>query len=312
MRIAMRTRRISLRKHWPNVPKIKNVKDANRTNLPEFDILAFGFPCTNLSLAGLREGLAGDASGLWFEAHRIAVECRPRVVLVENVPGLFSSANGSDFAIVLGGLLGCPVGIPADGWKTAGIAKGRLYHVAWRVLDSQFFGVAQRRRRVFLAGCLVGSGLNPAEILFEREGVSRDYQTRKEARKDSVGAFERSGAIGGTGGGMSSTLSSKYNGAEQVGRLVAGSQTSCQGGPDDNDACAGHLVAGPLQSSDGKRGTQTDTLPYVAQIAPTLNAQFGDKQGLENQHIDSGGGCSLPATNRESINQPKREKRYGN
>jgi DNA (cytosine-5)-methyltransferase 1 len=191
-----------LRRRWPDVPKILDVKNANKRTLPAgFDMLVGGFPCTNLSVAGGREGLAGDASGLWFQMHRIALECRPRVVLIENVPGLFSSADGRDFAIVLGGLLGLPVGIPDGGWRGAGIAKGAIYNAAWRVLDSQFFGVAQQRRRVFIAGCLRGSGLNPAQILFESKGLCRDYQTSGKARKEIASAFGSSVARGGVRGG---------------------------------------------------------------------------------------------------------------
>lgn len=286
-----------LRKVWPNVPRIKDVRDADRRTLPAgFDMLVGGFPCTNLSVAGGREGLAGDASGLWFQMHRIAIECRPRVLIIENVPGLFSSADGKDFAIVLGGLLGLPVGVPDGGWRGSGVAKGTIYHVAWRVLDSQFFGVAQQRRRVFIAGCLRGSGISPVEILFEPEGVRRDYQTCSQARKETAGSSGDSTSRSRLWGGeVSSTLQSRFNGAEQAFRLV-GTVTPASGGADENDAQASRLVAGPLKSQ-GMGGYNTDTFPYVsaADIAPTMNTHLGDKQGLENQHIDSGGGISLPA-----------------
>lgn len=194
--------------HFPNVPKIKDVRDANRNTLPAFDMLAGGFPCTDVSLAGQREGLAGEASGLWFQMHRIATECRPSVVLIENVPGLFSSRAdskdaiaGEDFAIVLSGLLGFPIDIPRNGWKSSGIARGIFYHVAYRLVDSQYFGVAQQRRRLLIAACLVGSRINPAEILFEREGVPRNYQTCRQARKGIAAASEGGSGICGEGGG---------------------------------------------------------------------------------------------------------------
>lgn len=193
-----------LRKRWPNVPKITDVKEANRLTLPaRFDMLAFGFPCTDLSLAGGREGLAGDSSGLWFEGHRIAMEFRPLVAIIENVPGLFSSNYGRDFEIVLSGLCGVPIGIPDGGWRRAGCARGPIYNVAWRVLDSQFFGVAQQRRRVFIAACLATSGINPVEILFEREGVPRNYSASREAKENSAGAFGDSASLSRQRGGAS-------------------------------------------------------------------------------------------------------------
>lgn len=98
-------------------------------------------------------------------------------------------------------------------------------------------------------------------------------------------------SVASGGGQVSSTLSQRFNGAEQAGRLICGSQTAAGGGADDNDATQSHLVAQPLKSQ-GMRGFNTDTFPYVAtaEIAPTMNCHLGDKQGLENQHIDSGGG----------------------
>jgi DNA (cytosine-5)-methyltransferase 1 len=98
------------------------------------DLLAFGFPCQDLSVAGRRAGIEGSRSGLFFEAARIIDSFRPRWLLVENVPGLLSSQGGRDFGVVLGTL--------AD----------LGYGVGWRVLDSRFFGVPQRRRRVFIVG----------------------------------------------------------------------------------------------------------------------------------------------------------------
>lgn len=135
-----------LRRHWPDTPKITDVNHADRTNIPFHHVLAGGFPCQGASVAGQGGGLADDRTGLWFQLHRIAMECLPGVVVIENVPGLFSVSERQDFALVLGGLLGFPVGVPEQ-WRSGGIAKGRIYHVAWRVLDSRFFGVAQRRRR---------------------------------------------------------------------------------------------------------------------------------------------------------------------
>jgi DNA (cytosine-5)-methyltransferase 1 len=149
-------RRRVLARHWPDVDRaddVRGVRSAefagggaswgavNGTGAPQSgfpDLLCGGFPCQDLSVAGRRRGLDGDRSGLFFEFARIADELRPRWLLVENVPGLLSSADGRDFAIVLRTL--ADIG----------------YGLAWRVLDARYFGVPQRRRRVFIVGHLGG------------------------------------------------------------------------------------------------------------------------------------------------------------
>lgn len=148
-----------LNRHWPDVPKLNDVRLVNERSVEPVDLICGGFPCQDLSVAGRREGLAGERSGLWFEFHRIIKSLTPRWVVVENVPGLLSSNGGRDFAVILRGLVECG------------------YGVAWRILDAQYFGVAQRRRRVFIVGSL-GSG-RAAEILFERESLSGDHPTRR-------------------------------------------------------------------------------------------------------------------------------------
>ena len=137
--------------HWPDVPCYEDVFDVTNNNVPSVDVICGGFPCQDVSFAGKRAGLAGERSGLWFEFHRIIEEFAPQWVVVENVPGLLSSNRGADFYTVVRGMVECG------------------YGVSWRVLDAQYFGVAQRRRRVFIVGSL-GNGRS-AEILFEREGM---------------------------------------------------------------------------------------------------------------------------------------------
>src|SRR5690606_1758225 len=124
-------------------------------------VITFGSPCQDLSVAGKRAGLDGERSSMFFEALRVFREMReatnggsPALVVWENVPGAFSSNGGRDFAYVL-----------------AGLAELGAVDIAWRVLDAQYFGVAQRRRRVFVIADFGGE--RAAEILFEREGVRR-------------------------------------------------------------------------------------------------------------------------------------------
>ena len=142
-----------LARHWPDVRRYGDVRDIHGRDLPPVDLLAGGFPCQDLSISGRRAGLGGEQSSLWFEFHRIISEVRPPWILIENVPGLLSSHGGRDFATVLSGLeeLGY-------GW-------------AYRVLDAQYFGLAQRRKRVFIVGHLGGEWSALGEVLFEPESL---------------------------------------------------------------------------------------------------------------------------------------------
>lgn len=130
--------------HWPDVPRWGDVQEVNGADLPPVDVITFGSPCQDLSVAGKRAGLEGNRSGLFFEATRIIKEMRnatgntfPRWAIWENVVGALSSRNGDDFEAVLK--------------EMAGIGS---YHLEWTVLDAQQFGIPQRRRRVFVISIL--------------------------------------------------------------------------------------------------------------------------------------------------------------
>ena len=180
-------------------------------NLPVVDVIAGGSPCQDLSIAGRRAGLAGMRSGLFLEQVRIIKEMRrqeerrknssgrradvpvrPRYMVWENVPGAFSSGEpkGADFKRVLEEVCGISEesvslpGPPDGAWTPAGIILGQEFSVAWRVLDAQFWGVPQRRRRIFLVADF--GGHSAGEILFESESVWRHYQESREQRKKAA------------------------------------------------------------------------------------------------------------------------------
>lgn len=143
--------------HWARVPKSKDICNVQATEIPDADIWTAGFPCQDLSLArmGRRDGLRGAKSGLFFEIARLAGERRPRVLILENVHGLLTSHGGRDFTVVLKALdeLG--------------------YGVAWRVFNSQHFGIPQSRRRVYIVGVHQDPG-RAAQILFEPQCSARN------------------------------------------------------------------------------------------------------------------------------------------
>lgn len=147
--------------------------------VPEHGILVGGFPCQDLSVAGKRAGLAGKRSGLFWEICRLIDETQPRWFILENVPGLLSSNSGRDMGTVIGALV------------------ERGYGIAWRVLDAQHFGVPQRRRRVFIVGCLGDDGRAPSEVLALIDSSSRDSASSESPRQDAAGAVaEGSGVFG--------------------------------------------------------------------------------------------------------------------
>ena len=150
-----------LKTRFPKVKRFTDVKEVGKHNLEPVDVISGGFPCQDLSTAGKRGGLSASRSVLFFEFARIIGELQPRWIVVENVPGLFSSNQGKDFRTVIETL--CELG----------------YGVAWRVLDSQFFGVAQRRRRVFIVGRF-GKPC-PAEVLFASESGAGDSPQGRKA-----------------------------------------------------------------------------------------------------------------------------------
>jgi DNA (cytosine-5)-methyltransferase 1 len=149
-------RRKVLERHWPTTLRWDDIQTMPYLDDPgwKVDLIIGGFPCQDLSVAGKRAGLKGERSGLFFDFMRVAAAIRPRWLIVENVPGLLSSHEGQDMGIVLETLSECGYGL------------------AWRILDSQYFGVPQRRRRVYIVGHL--GAPCPPEILFEPEGGGGD------------------------------------------------------------------------------------------------------------------------------------------
>ena len=174
-------RRAVLKTHWPEVKRYEDVRTVGRDCLESVDCICAGVPCQDVSVAGKRAGLAGKRTGLFFDFARILAEIRPTWFLFENVPGLLSSNQGRDFAEILRVFMG-----------------GCRYGVAWRILDSRFFGVAQRRRRLFIVG--YSRGPCPAEVLFEPAGGGRDLAAGGQAGTDVAGAITTGvGRVGSRG-----------------------------------------------------------------------------------------------------------------
>ena len=195
--IRVTTKRLPQVKHYGDVSQMDGGK------IEPVDIITFGSPCQDMSIAGKREGLEGSRSSLFYEAIRIVREMReatngeyPKYIIWENVTGAFSSNKGEDFRCVLESI--CRVKNPsasvpsAAKWEQSGKIVGSDYSLAWRVLDAQYWGVPQRRKRIYLVADF--DGLCAGKILFESEGLSGHPFEGFKARQGTAG-----GAEGGSG-----------------------------------------------------------------------------------------------------------------
>ena len=225
-------------------PEVPNLGDVTKIDWGDFvrehgrpDVVVGGSPCQSFSIAGGRTGLEG-ASGLMWEYVRCVRELMPRWLLWENVPGALSSSHGEDFRCLLEALDACGYGL------------------AWRVLDAQFFGVAQRRERVFVVGSL-GDVERPCEVLFDAESLSWDSQSSREKRKELASGAGRGAACAGFKWHQGSGAGSIGLEDEQSPTLTADYHNPAVFISGDRKASESEGVAGTLPASTGgfKPGT---------------------------------------------------------
>jgi len=149
-----------LKKHWSNVPIYEDIKNVKGEQFRAVELITGGFPCQNISIAGKREGLSGTESGLFWEMARVIEQIKPTWFIIENVPGLYSSNGGKDIWVIITTL------------------EKFGYCVCWKLLNAQYFGVAQRRKRVFFVGSF--GNTSAYEVLFEQEsGLGHDQKKQK-------------------------------------------------------------------------------------------------------------------------------------
>lgn len=201
-----------LARHFPGLPLHADVREVGAHNLAPVDVIFFGSPCQGLSLAGKQKGFADARSGLFFEAIRVLGELRPALGVWENVPGALSSNAGRDFHAAL-------LALEELGARDLG----------WTVLNAQYFGVAQRRRRVFTVADFRAE--RAGEILFDPDGVRWHPATRGEAGPVTPARTASGAGVSRTG-----------NERTEAEFLVCGALTTGVARPDDNKAQAGHVV----------------------------------------------------------------------
>ena len=246
---------------WPDAVALDDVCTAGAHNLPRCDVVTFGFPCQDLSVAGKRAGLAGGRSGLFYEATRIINEIKPAYCLFENVPGLLSSHGGRDFARVL-------------------MEMDRIgYCGAWRVLDAQWFGVAQRRRRVFgLFSCLDSGAERCAEILSLQESLRGHPAPSREAGEGTTRGFE-TGPQGGRFTDLAPTIDCRAKDGPIRNQLGVGAMVPAVAGcllerdtkGADSDTKPGHLV--PAYGFGGE--SDASSLSGAGDLQPPVTGRHG-------------------------------------
>ena len=236
-----------LAERFPDAPNLGSITEVEANDIPEADIWSGGFPCQDLSVAGKRAGFAGKRSSLAFTFLDLVEQRRPRWLVLENVPGLFSSNNGADFGRLL--------------YEMEQLGYG----VSWRTLDARYFGVAQRRRRVFIVGSLESD--RAAEVLLECEGCERHPSPRQPQRQGVA-----SGTPDGSGiaGAITRRFSKGVNSTIDEPLIVSPS-------PDSNGVRAVDGLARRLDNQQGVEDPQRvgnfEMYDFPADsVAPSMNA----------------------------------------
>ena len=298
--IRVTTKRFPFMKHYGDVSKM------NGADVEPVDIITFGSPCQDMSIAGRREGLDGSRSSLFYEAVRIVKEMRcatngryPRYIVWENVPGAFSSNKGADFQSVLEevcSVKGYEIHTPRpEKWPTAGEIVADDFSLAWRVFDAQYWGVPQRRKRIYLVADLAGG--SAGKILFESEGVSGYTPQGFRPWQGAAGAFaEGAGASGcvclnDQGGSrmdvtedVAATLRAENHGHPPCVMGAAGFCTEHSAkarGIGYEEETSPTLRAGTVPAAVYENHSQDTRYTGPLETAPTVNATYG--MGGNNQ-----------------------------
>ena len=266
----------ALNHHWPDVPNLGDMTKFKEWPDAAIDVLVGGTPCQSFSVAGLRKGLDDPRGNLMLTYLAIAAKYRPTWLVWENVPGVLSVDGGRAFGALLGGL--AKLG----------------YGFAYRVLDAQFFGVPQRRRRVFVVGYL-GDWRRAAAVLFERHSLSGNPAPRREAGQRVAGTFK---ACAGSGGWSNSADHAAGGYMQPVASPLPGHHPRADL---DNDT----YVPTIARTIATREGTSQDweTTTMVAEVVGSLSCNTGPNghdagNFASNQGVDAGYVVPIPFSNR--------------
>jgi len=279
--VRVTTVRFPNMKHYGDISKLKG------SEVEPVDIITFGSPCQDMSMAGKRDGLDGSRSSLFYEAIRIIKEMReatdgkyPRYIVWENVPGAFSSNKGEDFKAVLTEICKIKdeqvsVSKPSK-WENAGRIMGDGFSIAWRLLDAQYWGVPQRRQRIYLVADFDGG--SAGKILFESEGLSgysaqgfKSWQRTTCRTKESLGETSNGGLMF-----ENHSQDSRYTGPLEVSQTILSTF-----------------------------GTGGNNQPFVVQTPKTLKIRCGCEGGGKGALIQDDLSATLGTNNDQTLFQPR-------
>ena len=294
--IRVTTKRLPFMKHYGNI----SAMDGGR--IEPVDIITFGSPCQDMSIAGRRDGLDGSRSSLFYEAVRIIKEMRcatdgryPRYIVWENVPGAFSSNKGEDFKAVLETVIGiaepnAEVPMPEKArWPYADLYMGDGWSVAYRTLDAQYWGVPQRRRRIYLVADLAGGGAG--KILFESEGLSGYSAEGFRSWQRAAGSAEK-GAYPTVAG----ALTARYDSSPCVDRGPTVVVTALENHPLDSRVKLAE--DGNVQTLTSRMGTGGNNVPLVMKI------RSGSEGGGKGALIQENKSATLSCNNDQTLFEP--------
>ena len=306
--IRVTTKRLPQMKHYGDV----SLMDGG--SIEPVDIITFGSPCQDMSIAGKREGLDGNRSGLFYQAVRIIKEMRektngkyPRYIVWENVPGAFSSNKGEDFRCVLESICRIAdetVSVPSvKKWQYAGSIMGDGYSVAWRMLDAQYWGVPQRRKRIYLVADFTGG--SAGKILFESEGVS-GYSA------EGFRSWQGAACHAEEGTGEAGTLCLNDQGGQRMDVTEDVTNTLRAGANHPPLVFENHSqdsrYTGPLdvaQTVLSTFGTGGNNQPFVVETPKTLKIRSGCEGGGKGALIQDDKSATLGTHNDQTLFQPK-------
>ena len=316
-------------KRMPFVKHLGNINDIHGDKIDPVDIVTFGSPCTDMSIAGKRAGLDGAQSSLFYQAIRIVKEMRwktngkyPRFIVWENVTGAFSSNQGRDFQAVLTEIVRIkdeeapPVPVPEKGgWPYADVLVGEGWSLAYRTLDAQYWGVPQRRKRIYLVADFAGTGAG--EILFESESVSGYPAAGRGSGQGFAGCFETcADAAGGKlSAGFCPELSAKAQGIgfeqEKAPTLRAGAVPAAVYENHSQDTrYRGPLAVAPTVSQT--YGAGGNNQPFVVDTPKLLKIRCGHTgSGGRGPLIQENLSATLSCNNDQTLFEPEKQKVYG-
>lgn len=302
-------------KRLPQIQHFGNISGLHGAKLPPVDIITFGSPCQDMSIAGKRTGLSGSRSSLFHEAIRIIREMRcasngkyPRYIVWENVPGAFSSNGGEDFRCVLEAICSVKdssisIPRPAGKWTKAGEILAESYSLAWRVLDAQYWGVPQRRKRIFLVADF--DGRRAGKILFESEGLS-GYSA------ESLRAWQRTAGSAADSFGTAG-LCLCDQGGERIDILKERTATLRAEAHHPPCVLENHPADSRLQISENGKvqtltsrcGTGGGNVPLLMDTPKTRKIRCGKAGGGKGSLIQENKSATLSCNNDQTVFQPK-------